>query len=88
MDLSLTVKSEFDNVYNESLEKALKHYLTPDRLTGTNLYMCEKCQDKVSIMLIEGRSCQRSQIQLTERNLDHPIESIRVGHGNIQQKKS
>lgn len=48
MDLSLTVKSEFDNVYNESLEKALKHYLKPDYLTDDNLYMCENCQEKVS----------------------------------------
>ena len=47
MDLSLTVKSDFDNVYNESLEKAMKHYLTPDKLEGSNLYYCEKCNVKV-----------------------------------------
>jgi ubiquitin carboxyl-terminal hydrolase 47 len=47
MDLSLTVKSEFDNVYNESLEKALKHYLKPEYLTSPNLYFCEICNEKV-----------------------------------------
>jgi ubiquitin carboxyl-terminal hydrolase 47 len=47
MDLSLTVKSEFDNVYNESLEKALKYYLKPETLEGDNLYFCEKCNEKV-----------------------------------------
>lgn len=30
MDLSVTVKSDFDQVYNESLQKALKHYLKPE----------------------------------------------------------
>jgi hypothetical protein len=30
MDLSLTVKSEFDGVYNDSVEKAIKYYLKPE----------------------------------------------------------
>lgn len=56
MDLSLTVKSEFDGVYNDSLEMALKHYLKPDQLSGSNLYMCETCQEKViNVMLIRWK---------------------------------
>lgn len=41
MDLSLSVKSY--NVYNESLEKAMKYYLKPEELDGNNLYFCENC---------------------------------------------
>lgn len=47
MDLSLTIKSDFDQVYNESLQKALKHYVKPERLTAPNLYFCETCNEKV-----------------------------------------
>ncbi len=50
MDLSLTVKSEFDKVYNESVEKALKYYLKPDHLCGNNLYFCENCDEKVEAL--------------------------------------
>lgn len=47
LDLSLTVKSDLTNVYNESLEKALYFFLKPEKLDGNNMYFCENCQTKV-----------------------------------------
>ncbi|CAG9310433.1 unnamed protein product [Blepharisma stoltei] len=44
LDLSLTVKNEFDQVYNDSVEKAFNSYLKPEILSGDNKYLCEKCQ--------------------------------------------
>jgi hypothetical protein len=46
LDLSLTVKNEIDNVYNDSLEKALHNYLKAEVLTGDNKYACSHCQGK------------------------------------------
>jgi ubiquitin carboxyl-terminal hydrolase 47 len=40
LDLSLTVKSDFLNVYNESLERALYYYIKPEKLEGDNKYSC------------------------------------------------
>ena len=72
MDLSLTVKSDFDNVYNESLEKAIKHYLTPEHLTAPNLYMCENCQSKQEAVkgLRFGELSDILTIQLNRFELD------------------
>lgn len=35
-DLQLTVKNEFDNIQNTSVESALKHFLNVDKLEGDN----------------------------------------------------
>jgi len=43
MDLALTVKSDFDFVYNDSVEKALVNFLKPDVLSGDNKYFCDNC---------------------------------------------
>jgi hypothetical protein len=57
MDISLTVKSIFDNVfyfnfkfkvYNDSIEKALKFYVKPTLLEKDNKYFCSKCNEKVN----------------------------------------
>lgn len=45
-DLQLTVKSEFDNVYNKSLEEALSNLLRAEMLQGDNQYECPTCQQK------------------------------------------
>ncbi|KRX04853.1 hypothetical protein PPERSA_06487 [Pseudocohnilembus persalinus] len=45
-DITITVRSIFDNVHNNSLEKALKFYLKPEHLEGSNAYFCEKCNEK------------------------------------------
>jgi len=45
--LSLTVKNDFEKVYNPSVDKGLENYLKPFILEGDNKYYCEKCQDKV-----------------------------------------
>jgi ubiquitin carboxyl-terminal hydrolase 47 len=36
LDISLTIKSIFDQVLNDSIEKALQSYLKVDRLVGSN----------------------------------------------------
>lgn len=36
LDLSLTVRNEFDKIYNDSVEKALENYIKPDELSGDN----------------------------------------------------
>ena len=46
LDLSLTVKSKFDNIYNESLEKALLTFIKPEVLNEGNQYYCENCKSK------------------------------------------
>lgn len=44
LDLSLTVKNEFEGLYNDSVEKAFTNYLKPEMLSGDNKYLCENCQ--------------------------------------------
>ena len=46
LDVSLTVKSKFDNIYNESLEKALFNFIKPETLDEGNQYFCNNCQSK------------------------------------------
>ena len=46
LDLSLTVKSPFDNIYNDSLEKSLYNYIKVEELKGDNQYFCGKCNTK------------------------------------------
>lgn len=46
LDLSLTVRNEFDKIYNDSVEKALANYIQADMLTGENKYYCEQCTSK------------------------------------------
>lgn len=42
-DLQLTVKNEFDNEYNSSIEQALKNFLKVETLDGDNKYECPTC---------------------------------------------
>ena len=46
LDLSLTVRSDFEKVYNDSVEKALLNFVKEEALTGQNQYFCEQCQEK------------------------------------------
>jgi ubiquitin C-terminal hydrolase len=46
LDLSLTVKSKFDNIYNDSLEKALFNFIKPEILNEGNQYFCNNCNSK------------------------------------------
>lgn len=46
-DISLTIKDDFSNVFNDSLEKALAHYLHIEKLEGDNQYECSQCNQKV-----------------------------------------
>lgn len=46
-DISLTIKDDFSNVFNDSLEKALAHYLHIEKLAGDNQYECSQWLKKV-----------------------------------------
>jgi ubiquitin C-terminal hydrolase len=46
LDLSLTVRNDFDKVYNDSVEKALANYIKPEYLSEDNQYFCENCNAK------------------------------------------
>ena len=46
LDISLTVRNNFDNVYNESIESALYNYIKPEKLEGDNQYACPQCSRK------------------------------------------
>jgi ubiquitin C-terminal hydrolase len=46
LDISLTVRNEFDKVYNDSITKALENYRKPENLTGDNKYDCSVCSSK------------------------------------------
>ncbi len=51
MDLSLPVRSEFEKIYNSSLEMALFNLIKPERLEKDNQYFCEQCRAKVYIIM-------------------------------------
>ena len=50
LDLSLTIRNKFENVYNDSVEKALYNFVRPEFLTGNNKYFCENCKSKEDAM--------------------------------------
>ena len=47
LDLSLTVRNDFENVKTDSIEKALQNYIKPELLNGGNQYRCDLCNIKV-----------------------------------------
>ena len=47
LDLSLTVRNDFEKIRNDSIEKALQNYVKPELLGGSNQYMCDICGHKV-----------------------------------------
>ena len=50
MDISLTIKNEFDNIYNKSVQEALENYIASETLSGKNQYQCDKCNKKVNAL--------------------------------------
>jgi ubiquitin C-terminal hydrolase len=46
-DLQLPVNNEFENVQNDSVEKAMFENSKTTLLTGDNAYFCERCDKKV-----------------------------------------
>lgn len=46
LDLSLTIRNKFENVYNDSIEKALDNFVRPEHLNGDNKYHCDHCGSK------------------------------------------
>jgi len=46
-DLILPVRNEFENIQNDSIERALFGYLRPEILDGDNKYACPTCDKKV-----------------------------------------
>lgn len=47
LDLSLTVRNDFEKIKNDSIEKALLNYIKPELLNESNQYMCQVCEKKV-----------------------------------------
>lgn len=47
LDLSLTVRNDFEKIRNDSIEKALQNYIKPELLNESNQYMCNLCGKKV-----------------------------------------
>ena len=47
LDLSLTVRNDFDKIRNDSIEKAINNYIKPELLNEGNQYNCEACNKKV-----------------------------------------
>jgi len=43
----LTLKNDFDNIKNLSMDDALKYLIQPEILKGNNKYECERCNKKV-----------------------------------------
>ena len=41
------IKNQFENIYNESVQKALQAKLKPEYLKGSEQYFCEQCNGKV-----------------------------------------
>jgi len=50
LDLSLTIKNEFENIQNDSVEKAMENYTKTDKLEGDNQYFCARCNEKVDAL--------------------------------------
>jgi ubiquitin C-terminal hydrolase len=46
LDLSLTVRDDFKQVTNSSVEEALANYVATEQLTGDNQYSCDLCAKK------------------------------------------
>ena len=43
LDLSLTVRNDFEKIKNDSIEKSLQNYVKPEYLNGNNQYRCSYC---------------------------------------------
>ncbi|CEM32577.1 unnamed protein product [Vitrella brassicaformis CCMP3155] len=73
LDISLNVRSEFEQIFNDSLEKALDNFLHPENLEGDNQYNCEKCNKKVDATkgLLIGKCPCYLTLQLKRFDLDY-----------------
>ncbi|KAL4470226.1 hypothetical protein ABPG74_011837 [Tetrahymena malaccensis] len=47
LDLQLIIRSDFDDILNNSIEKCMKHFVKSVELQQDNQYFCEKCNQKV-----------------------------------------
>lgn len=43
----ITVKNQYEKVYNASLDLGLQRYMKPEILDKDNMYNCEACEKKV-----------------------------------------
>ena len=46
LDLSLTVRNDFELIRNSSIEQALQSFIRPELLSGSNKYNCSSCNIK------------------------------------------
>ena len=50
LDLQIPVRSDFEKIYNTSLEMGFLNYLRQEKLVDTNQYFCSKCEKKVDAL--------------------------------------
>ena len=46
LDISLSVRNDYEKIYNKSVEMALENYIKHEELTGDNQYFCGACKGK------------------------------------------
>eukprot|EP00742_Colponemidia_sp_Colp-10_P003548 GILJ01003779.1.p1 GENE.GILJ01003779.1~~GILJ01003779.1.p1 ORF type:complete len:1161 (+),score=247.88 GILJ01003779.1:139-3621(+) len=80
LDISLTVRNEFDKIYNDSVDKALENYLKPEILEGNNKYFCEKCNKKVDA--VKGLKFKKFPPFLTLQ-----LKRFDIDYNTMQRKK-
>ncbi|KAL4510068.1 hypothetical protein ABPG72_010261 [Tetrahymena utriculariae] len=46
LDIQLTIKNDFENIKNESIDEAFVNLMRPEQLINENKYLCEICNSK------------------------------------------
>lgn len=80
MDLSLTVRNDFDKVYNESVEKAIENYTNEEKLTGDNQYFCQQCNAK-------SDACKGLKLKTLPHVLMLQLKRFDLDYETMQRKK-
>ena len=80
MDLSLTVRNDFDKVVNESVEKAIENYSSEEQLTGDNQYFCQQCNAK-------SDACKGLKLKSLPHILMLQLKRFDLDYETMQRKK-
>jgi ubiquitin carboxyl-terminal hydrolase 47 len=79
LDLSLPIRNEFENIYNNSLEQAFCNFLKTEKLEKDNQYQCQHCNKKVDALKYSKLSkiSKVLFIQLNRFDYDYSTDSRR-----------
>ncbi|EAR96896.3 ubiquitin carboxy-terminal hydrolase (macronuclear) [Tetrahymena thermophila SB210] len=58
LDIQLTIKNDFENIKNESIDEAFVNLMRPEQLVNDNKYFCETCNSKQDAL----RGCRIEKI--------------------------